>query len=145
MPEFESDPQYVEYCSPLRSRSRMRATRKTILILAGLALAVPACGSDPAKDLAGEWAGKCTAQDGAATDATLTFNADGKYSQQITGADGGTAAGTYTVTDKTVTLSGADGESVEAEYSLNGDALTVTTPGSSADASAASTCELKRS
>ena len=121
----------------------MRAILKTTLILAGLALAVPACGSDPAKDLAGEWAGKCTEQGGAVTDATLTFNADGKYSQQIAGADGGAAAGTYTATDKTVTLSGADGESVQAEYSLNGDALTVKTPGS-ADVSA-STCELKRS
>lgn len=123
----------------------MRAIFKTTLILAGLALAVPACGSDPAGDLAGEWAGKCATQDGAGTDATLTFSTDGKYSQKVAGADGGETAGTYTATDKTVTLAGADGESVEAEYSLNGDALTITPPGSSSDASAESTCELKRS
>lgn len=123
----------------------MRAIFKTTLILAGLALAVPACGSDPAGDLAGEWAGKCTQQGDAGSDATLTFGTDGKYSQKVAGVDGGEASGTYTATDKTVTLAGADGESVEAEYSLNGDALTIKTPGSSADASAASTCELKRS
>ena len=76
---------------------------------------------------------------------TAGYSADGKYSQQIAGADGGTASGTYTATDKAITLSGAGGESVEAGYSLNGDALTVTTPGSSGDSSAASTCELKRS
>ncbi|HEX2298379.1 MAG TPA: lipocalin family protein [Pseudonocardiaceae bacterium] len=123
----------------------MRAICKTTLILAGLALAVPACGSDPAEDLAGEWAGKCTAQDGAATDATLSFGTDGKYTQKIAGADGGSASGTYTASDKTVTLTGPDGEALEADYSLNGDTLTITTPGSSADASAASTCELTRS
>lgn len=123
----------------------MRAIVKTTLILAGLSLAVPACGSDPAGDLAGEWVGKCTTQDDAGSGATLTFGTDGKYSQQVEGADGGEASGTYTATDKAITLVGSDGDSVEAEYSLNGDALTVTTPGSSPDAAAASTCELKRS
>lgn len=123
----------------------MRAILKTTLILAGFALAVPACGFDPAGDLAGEWAGKCSTQNGSGTDATLTFGTDGKYTQKITGVDGGDASGTYTATDKNITLSGPGGESLEATYSLNGDALTVTTPGSSADPSTASTCELKRS
>lgn len=121
----------------------MRAILKTTVILAGLALAVPACGSDPAGDLAGEWSGNCSTQSGAETKATLTFGKDGKYTQKIEGADGGDASGTYTATDKDLTLSGADGESLKATYSLDGDTLTVTTPGSG-DPSAASTCELKR-
>lgn len=113
----------------------MRAIFKTTLVLAGIVAAVPACGSDPADALAGEWAGQCTTQDGAGgLDATLTFEEDGKYTQTIDGAE---VSGTYTATDKSVSLTGPNGEAVNAEYSVEGDSLTLTTPGES-------TCDLKR-
>ncbi|MGH4016752.1 MAG: lipocalin family protein [Pseudonocardiaceae bacterium] len=134
----------------------MRTTLKTTLILAALAIAAPACGSDPADDLAGEWIGQCTTtqgQNGSQTtsdvDATLELGSDGKYVQSISEPGGGaadTVEGTFTATDETITVVGTDGESVDANYTLNDDALTITTPDPSAEGAAGnSTCNLSRS
>lgn len=114
----------------------MRAILKTTLVLAGIVAAVPACGSDPADALAGEWKGQCATQTGGGDlDATISFSDDGKYTQTV---DGNEVSGTYTATDKSVSLTAPTGESVNAEYSVDGDSLTLTTPGES-------TCDLKRS
>lgn len=127
----------------------MRSTLKTAVILAGLAIAAPACGSDPADDLVGEWTGQCTTvpgQDGSRKnlDTTLEFGPDGQYFQQVAGPTGGEVEGTYTATEDTINLQGPGGTSIDATYSISDGTLTLKATDPSTDGEG-STCTLSRS
>jgi hypothetical protein len=128
----------------------------TFLVLAALFIAVPACssassgsGSGGSGALVGEWAGKCGAknQDGSPAtqdvDAKLRFGQDGKYSQSLSGPDGGQVDGTYTVTGQAIELK-AQGDSLRADYAINDGVLTTKTQDSSGGAPVTSTCTLRR-
>lgn len=130
----------------------MRATIKTSLILASLLIAAPACGSEstPSDAIVGEWSGECATtkdQDGSKVgdndNAKLQFTQDGKYSQSISGPDGGEVAGNYTVADQALTIT-TDGDSENVNYSIKDGVLTTTTRGQSGDAPVTSTCNLRQ-
>lgn len=129
----------------------MRATIKTGLIMAALLAAMPACGSASNQDssLVGEWSGDCATtkdQDGSKVGnndkVRLRFTQDGKYSQSISGADGG-VEGNYTVAGQTITVN-SGGDSVKVNYSIEDGVLTTKTRGQSGDVPVTSTCNLRQ-
>lgn len=134
----------------------MRATLRAILVVVAFFLAVSACGSNSGgssstDSLVGNWAGKCGVtkdQDGSRVgddvDAELRFTQDGKYSQTLAGPDGGHTDGTYTVAAQVISLK-AQGDSVDAHYTIQDGRLTTKTQSNTDGSAITSTCTLRRS